>query len=101
MSNTLSVAEVNHRLIRLRNIERLYGEQKQRNQKLILENSGLKKKVAILESTVTSQQKIIEDFKLQIEELRIKVFGKKREKHDDDLDLTPPKEPVVRTSDSY
>src|SRR3990167_93906 len=44
---------------------------------------------------------ILEDFKLQIEELQTMVFGKKKKKEVDDDDLTPPKEKIPRSSDSY
>lgn len=78
----------------------LYGNQKKTIdlqgkmiKELKEENQLLKEMNALLTHT-------LEDFKLQIEELRTIVFGKKKKKHDDD-DLNPPKEKVERTSDSY
>ncbi|MEK6910005.1 MAG: IS66 family transposase [Candidatus Aenigmatarchaeota archaeon] len=55
-----------------------------------------------LKAVVLSQQHMIEDLKLQIEELRVMVFGKRKKKEEiDDDDLLPPKENVARTNDSY
>lgn len=78
MSSSLSQEEVNQRLIRLRNLERLHRDQRQRNDHLVRENRSLKERITVLESTVANQQKIIEDFRLQIEELRAMIFGKKK-----------------------
>jgi transposase len=94
----LSEKEVKNRLIRLRNLERLHAEQKLRNERLVAEN----KKIIVLEKTILEQQKTIDDLKLQIEELRTMVFGKKKKiKEINDDDLTPPKEKVERSNDSY
>jgi len=98
----LTQEEVKKRLIRLRNVERLYTEQKVRVGLLEEEIKLLKEENHLLRSTNESLSKTIEDFKLQIEELRVMVFGKKKKKEEvDDDDLTPPKEKVQRTSDSY
>lgn len=93
----LSQKEIKKRLIKLRNLERLHAEQKARNERLTTEN----KRISVLETTILAQQKTIEDLKLQIEELRTMVFGRKKQKPIDDDDLLPPKEKVERTSDSY
>ena len=94
--------EIKKRLIRLHNLEYLHKEQKSRNERLVIENRSLRVRVSYLESIVREQQKTIEDFKLQIEELRVMVFGKKKKaKEIDDDDLDPPKEKITRTSDSY
>lgn len=93
----LSKQEINKRLIRLRNLERLHLEQKQRNEQLVEEN----KKIIVLERTILEQQRTIDDMKLQIEELRTIIFGKKKKEKLDDDDLIPPKEKIVRSSDSY
>lgn len=94
----LSEQEIEKCLIRLQNLERLHLEQKQRNEKLVIEN----RKIAVLERTVLEQQKIIEDLKLQIEEFRVIIFGKKKKTEEiEDDDLTPPKEKISRNSDSY
>lgn len=98
----LSKIEIEKRLIRLRNLEMLHIKQKQRIEDLVTERKELKARVSYLESVVKEQQKTIEDFGLQLEELRTMVFGrKKKSKDDDDDDLTPPKEKIQRTSDSY
>lgn len=101
----LSPDEVKKRLIRLRNLEYLHTEQKSRNQQLWEENQQLKQRVLLLEETVSSQQKLIEDLKLQVEELRTMVFGKKKKKQDiqdiDDDQNTPPQVKTQRSADSY
>lgn len=98
----LSDQEIKQRLIRLRNLEHLYSKQKIRIQILTDENRVLKKKVAMLEDTVAHQQETIEDFKLQIEELKIMVFGKKNDKNRN-IRIDPPseEEKTPRTPDSY
>lgn len=98
----LTQEEIKNRLIRLHNIERLYENQKKRiglQEKLIKE---LKRENSLLKKMNDELRVILEDFKLQIEELRVMVFGKKKEKEEiNDDDLTPPKEKIQRTSDSY
>jgi hypothetical protein len=66
------------------------------------ENRELKKEIKALKLVVGEQQKTIDDLKLQIEELRTVVFGRKKKKVlSDNDDLLPPKEKTPRTSDSY
>lgn len=79
----LSYEEVKKRLLRLRNVERLYAEQKVRIKSLSEENRLLKQRVLLLEKANAAQQKTIDDLKLQIEELRVMVFGKKKQKDAD------------------
>lgn len=95
--------EIQKRLIRLRNLERLHAEQRFRNEALTLENRDLKAEVTRLNLIVATQQKTIDDLKLQVEELRTIVFGKKKKtkEADDEDDLLPPKEKIVRSSNSY
>jgi len=100
MSSSLSAEEINHRLIHLRNLERLHGEQRKRIGLLEENIHLLEKENTLLRQENHTLRTTLEDFKLQIEELRIMVFGKKKDTRDDD-DLTPPKEKVERTSDSY
>jgi hypothetical protein len=63
----------------------------------------LKKEVALLKATVAEQQTTIDDLKLQTEEMRTIVFGKKREKGKNHDDFPPP--PAVssgsRSQESY
>ena len=101
----LSSKEIADRLVRLRNLEYLHKKQKIRLTKVLDENKGLRARVLELETIVSSQQKTIEDLKLQMEELRSIIFGKKRKKGEDnddpEDDLTPPKKQTERTPDSY
>ena len=87
MSKTrLSEKEVKKRLIHLRNLERLHTEQKIRVRLLEGQIKLLKEENHLLRTTNESLFKTIEDFKLQIEELRTMVFGKKKKtKEIDDL----------------
>ncbi|MBZ1356334.1 MAG: IS66 family transposase [Candidatus Nealsonbacteria bacterium] len=98
----LSKTEIKKRLIRLRNIEFLYEKQRLKIRHLRDENRELRQEIKRLNVIVADQQKTIDDMKLQIEELRVMVFGKKKKsKEIDDNDLTPPTEKVERTSDSF
>ena len=97
----LSSKEIEGRLIRLRNLEYLHKEQKQRNEQLVSENRELKSEIARLNSIIGEQQKTIDDMKLQIEELRMMVFGKKKKNKKIDDDLCHPKEKIPRTNSSY
>src|SRR3990167_9994969 len=97
----LSKAEIKKRLVRLRNIEFLHEQQRFKIWHLRDENRELKQEIKRLNIIVSGQQKTIDDMKLQIEELRVMVFGKKKKKEVDDDDLTPPKEKIPRSSNSY
>lgn len=92
--------EVTKRLIRLRNLEYLHEQQRFKIWHLRDENRELKKEVAALKLMAGEQQKTINDLKLQVEELRVMVFGRKKKKNIDD-DIVPPKEKTTRTNDSY
>lgn len=93
MGKRLSQQEINRRLIRLNNLERLCKEQKAANNFLLKENKKLKETIAL-------QQKTIEDLKLQLERLNIKIFGKKKDDGDGD-NPEPPEEKTPRTKESY
>lgn len=101
----LSTDEVKKRLTRLRNLEHLHVKQKLRNQTLWEDNQRLKQRVVLLEATVSSQQKTIDDLRLQIEELRTIVFGRKQKKEgNNDHDDVPPAHtnaPTPRSKESY
>ena len=103
MPHTLSKEEIRQRLIRLRNVETLHEAQRFKIWHLRDENRKLKQEVKLLKITVETQQKTIDDLKLQMEELRNIVFGKKRNKNDRDLDSTKGKEETSepRTRESY
>jgi transposase len=101
----LSEEEVRKRLVRLRNLEYLHKEQKLRNEQLVTENRQLNSRVTALERENTTLKNTVEDLKLQIEELRTIVFGKKRKKNDgNEHDDLPPIQPHIsspRTRESY
>ena len=99
----LSQQEIKQRLIRLRNIERLHEQQRFKIWNLRDENRNLKKEMAVLKETVAQQSKTIDDLKLQMEELRTIIFGKKRNPKDKNRNNNPepPAERIQRDSDSY
>ena len=98
----LSQNEIKKRLIRLRNLEKLYDGQKERIKSLSEKNKILEARIVVLEKENKDLRMMVEDFKLQMEELQIMVFGKKKEKTEiDDDDIIPPKEKIVRTIESY
>lgn len=100
----LSTEEIRQRLIRLRNLETLHEAQRFTIGGLRDENRALKSEVAALKIIVRTQQRSIEDLKLQIEELRTIVFGKKRrndDDHHDDMLSAPTHPPASRANESY
>lgn len=97
----LSQDEIKKRLIWLRNLEYLHESQRLTILHLRDENRALKKEINALKLVVSEQQKTVDDLRIQIEELRTMVFGRKRKKDDVDDDFLPPKEKMVRTIDSY
>ena len=91
-------------MIELRNLRKLHAGARARVIILEKENKLLKERVAVLEATVESQANIINDLRLQLEELRAIVFGRKRKKEErHDIDDDPSPEPVVncRPPESY
>jgi transposase len=86
----LTPEEVAKRLVRLNNLEQLHGEQKKRIGLLEDQVRLLKEENRILRSQNAAQQKTIDDLKLQMEELRTIVFGKKKKKEDHDDDVPSP-----------
>lgn len=94
--------EVKKRLVRLRNLEYLHEVQRFKIWHLRDENRELRKEIKALKLVVSEQQKTIDDLKLQIEELRTMVFGRKKKKDgDDEDDPATPKEKTPRSGDSY
>lgn len=89
LGDGLSKEEIAKRLIRLRNVEQLHEAQRFKIWYLRDENRALKKEVSLLNATVKEQQKTIDDLKLQMEELRTIVFGKKQKKKDKGDDPPP------------
>jgi hypothetical protein len=99
MSSTLSQAEINQRLVELRNVKHLYENQKKRikvQEKLI---KTQRKHITTLTTLVSTQETMMSNMKLQIEELRIMVFGKKRKPTDNDT--PPPQGRSPRSRNSY
>ena len=90
MGIKLSDKEINQRLIRLRNLERLYPIARKRIADHEKEIRFLKLLVKELEQKDKEKDKIIQSLVMQMEELKIKVFGKKKPK---DNDKKPPKNP--------
>jgi hypothetical protein len=91
-------------MIELRNLRKLHAGARARVVILEKENKLLKERVSVLESALVEQQKINADLRLQLEELRTIVFGKRRKKEEKhDIDDNPSPEPVVncRTPESY
>jgi len=100
----LSDNEIKARMVELRNLRKLHAGARARVVVLEKENKLLKERVAVLEATVESQTRIITDLKLQLEELRTIVFGKKWKKEenydiDDDTPSSTTSEP--RSVESY
>ena len=74
---SLSKNEINQRLIRLRNLERLYIIARGRIVSLEKENKVLKQRVKELEDKNTDQNGRIEALSFQFEQIKNKLFGKK------------------------
>jgi len=90
-------------MIEWRNLKKLRVASKERIkalEQLIKTQAG---QIRDYQQLTENQNKVIEDLKLQIEELRTMVFGKKKKKTqiNNDNDNQPPKESVSRTSVSY
>lgn len=101
---SLSDKEIKLRMIELTNLRKLHAGARACVVVLEKENQLLKERVSVLESALMEQQKINADLRLQLEELRTIVFGKKRKKEEiHDIDDDPSLEPVVncRTPESY
>ena len=96
----LTTTEINARLTELCNLRKLYGAQKIRIQTLETQVRLLKQENQALRAQNTILTDTVSDIKLQMEELRTIVFGKKRKEKPED-DITPPKQPTPRTKASY
>jgi hypothetical protein len=95
----LTDTEIRQRLIRLRNVERLYKEQKVQLQVVRAENKELKARIIYLEAENAELKRTIQDMSLRMEELTIMIFGKKKHKKHEDNDHKKP--PTPRTPESY
>jgi hypothetical protein len=85
----------------LRNLRKLHAGARTRIAILEEENKLLKTRVMILEGMVRTYEATQADLKLQVEELRTMVFGRKKRVTNDDEDPLPPPEKTPRPSDSY
>ena len=83
MALKLSNQEIKLRMIELHNLRRLHAEAIKRNERQSKQIKLLKQQVYILQEQNKEKDKIIEKFALQLEELRTKVFGKKKDKDTD------------------
>ena len=91
MSNwALSKEEIEKRLIRLRNLEFLHKAQKKRMGLLEEQTRLLKEENNLLRAQNSALETALSDMKIQVEELRAIVFGKKRKKDDEPHDDVPP-----------
>ena len=100
---SLSPHEIDARMIELRNLRRLHAAQKVRIGIYKAQNKKLKERVTVLEVALSEQLKINADVRLQLEEMRTIVFGRKRKKDDDRNDVPPFQtgESPPRTPESY
>jgi transposase len=96
----LTTTEINARLTELRNLRKLYGAQKIKIQTLEAQVRLLKQENQALRVQNTVLADTVSDIKLQMEELRTIVFGKKRKEKPDD-DIIPPHKQTPRTAASY
>jgi hypothetical protein len=82
----LTEKEIKQRLIRLRNLERLYARQCEVNQVVKEQNRLLREKITLLEQTISTYEQLKESLSIRIAELERMVFGRKKNKKD----KTPP-----------
>ena len=100
----LSESEIKARMVELRNLRKLHTGAIRRVSILKEENKLLKERVGVLELAFDQHEKIITDLRLQLEELRTIVFGRKRKKEEKyDIDDTPTESMVItdRDPESY
>lgn len=97
MSFKLTAEEIKKRIIRLTNLEYLHKRAKRKILKQEKKIEALKNKIRELEEENKKKDEIIKKSSLQLEELRIKVFGKKKDKNN------KPKhgKKTERTAESY
>ena len=98
---SLTKTELNKRMVELRNLRKLYEDQRSQNIKLRAENKELKLSVQDLTKTVAELMERMAKLELRNEELLVMTFGKKRERKDYDGPTDPPSPPKLRTTNSY
>ncbi len=77
---SLTKSELNKRMLELRNLRKLYEDQRSQNIKLRAENKELKLSVQVLTQTVTELLERVAKLELRNEELLVMTFGKKKVK---------------------
>lgn len=97
----LTEQEIKQRFVRLQNLERLYPIARKRIEKLEKENRELRLLVKQQGEIIQAQAAIIEKFKLRIEDLEIKIFGKKKDKKKDKDRGSDDSQKNPRPADSY
>lgn len=97
----LTEQEIKERLIRLRNLEYLHKKAKKRILKQDKEIHFLRLRIKELEDQNKEKDRVIETFRLELEELRIKVFGKKKDKKDKDDEEPKERQKADRDPSSY
>jgi transposase len=98
---SLTKQEINTRMLELRNLRRLYEEQRIQNTNLRAENKALKLSVQTLTQTVTELLERVARLELRNEELLVMTFGKKKQKPPAPTKPTDPPITKVRTKESY
>jgi hypothetical protein len=98
---SLTKTELNKRMVELRNLRKLYEDQRSHNIKLRTENRELKLTVQDLTKTVAELMERMAKLELRNEELLTMTFGKKKVKKDHDDPTNPPSPPKLRTTSSY
>lgn len=101
----LTQKEINRRLVELRNLRVLHRKAVERGAKLEAENKSQKERIIALEENQGFLLDQVEALKLQVEELKQIVFGRRKKKKDDEDDDFRPKkekaEPEKRNKESY
>ena len=99
---SLSTRKINARMIELRNLRRLHRTQKVRIGLQDEQIKLLKEENVLLRKENSELRITLQDVKLQMEELRTIVFGRKRKENSDHDDFSPPaKTSEPRTPESY
>lgn len=101
MALPLSEQEIKQRLIRLNNLEKLHTRAKKKILRQSKQIQLLKQQVHLLQEQNKEQNKIIEKFSLQLEELRTKVFGKKKKGKDTNKNKPQKGGKAERNASSY
>lgn len=94
----LSKEEIEKRLIRLRNLEFLHKKAKKRILKQDKEIKSLKERIKELEEKDKEKDNTIQSLSMQIEEIKTKIFGKKKNKDGETIKKI---QKTTRNTESY